>query len=131
MLNSVGTGGFVSNRTSFDCPPDTNWAGNVDILWSGSGQGGQVNKHYADLLACIGGAPSYIHFRGSNCTSPMPWTVTGVCAGFTPRREALGLCDSALACLMNGHSLLECHPPVPEFPKRWRALAQPGQTLLK
>jgi len=70
-------------RTMFDCPPDTNWAGNVDIIWSGPGQGGQVNKHYADLLTCIGGAPSYIHFRGSNCPAPMPWTLTGVCPGYT------------------------------------------------
>ena len=70
-------------RTTMDCPPDTNWAGNVDIIWTGSGQGGQVNKHYADLLTCIGGAPSYIHFRGSNCTAPMPWSVTGVCPGYS------------------------------------------------
>jgi len=70
-------------RTNVDCPPDTNWAGNVDIVWTGSGQGGQVNKHYGDLLTCIGGAPSYIHFRGSNCTAPMPWSVVGVCPGYT------------------------------------------------
>ncbi len=69
--------------TLSDCPPDTNWAGNVDIQWSGSGQSGQVNRHYADLLTCAGGAPSYIHFRPSNCTSPMPWSLVGVCPGFT------------------------------------------------
>jgi hypothetical protein len=66
-----------------DCPPDTNWAGNVDIIWSGPGQGGQVGKHYADLLTCIGGDPSYIHFRPSNCAAPMTWTVTGLCPGFS------------------------------------------------
>ncbi len=70
-------------KTNFDCPPDTNWAGNVDIQWTGPGQGGQVNKHYGDLRTCAGGAPSYIHFRPSNCTAPMPWTVSGVCPGFT------------------------------------------------
>jgi hypothetical protein len=70
-------------RTNLDCPPDTNWAGNVDIQWGGPGQGGQVNKHYGDLLTCAGGAPSYIHFRPSNCTAPMFWTIAGVCPGYT------------------------------------------------
>jgi len=71
------------STTTVPCPPDTNWAGNVDIFWSGPGQTGQVNKHYADLLTCPGGAPSYIHFRPSNCTSPMPWSVAGLCPGFS------------------------------------------------
>ncbi|MBI5835998.1 MAG: T9SS type A sorting domain-containing protein [Candidatus Eisenbacteria bacterium] len=74
---------YGTRRVATTCPPDTNWAGNVDIMWSASGQGGQVNKHYGDLLGCIGGAPSYIHFRGSNCTTPMPWSISGVCAGYT------------------------------------------------
>ena len=70
-------------QTQAMCPPDTNWAGNVDIQWTGTPQGGQVNKHYSDLLTCAGGAPSYIHFRPSNCTTPMPWAITGLCPGFT------------------------------------------------
>ena len=72
------------NNTANNCPPDTNWAGNVDIQWSSAaGQGGQVNKHYGDLLTCAGGPPSYIHVRPSNCTSPMPWSTTGVCPGYS------------------------------------------------
>jgi hypothetical protein len=77
-LAPLGTG-----AAAVDCPPDTNWAGNVDIVWLGPGQGGQVGVHYADLLTCIGGPPSYIHFRGSNCPNPMPWTIAGLCPGFT------------------------------------------------
>ncbi|HEX7878834.1 MAG TPA: lamin tail domain-containing protein, partial [Candidatus Eisenbacteria bacterium] len=69
--------------TLSDCPPDTNWAGNVDIWWLGPGYDGMVNKHYADLLTCAGGPPSYIHFRGSNCPSPMPWTISGLAPGFS------------------------------------------------
>lgn len=65
------------------CPPDTNWAGNVDLIWSGPGQAGQVNKHYGDLITCPGGAPSLVHMKYSNCTSPMPWSTVGVCPGFT------------------------------------------------
>ena len=74
--------------TNFDCPPDTNWAGNVDIQWTGPGQGGQVNKHYGDLLTCAGGAPSYIHFRPSNCPAPMPWTIIGPVPGLSASRSS-------------------------------------------
>ena len=79
---SMTTASVRGQSVQFDCPPDTNWAGNVDIQWFGPGQGGQVNKHYADLRTCAGGAPSYIHFRPSNCALPMPWTVSGLCPGF-------------------------------------------------
>ncbi len=79
---AAGHGGPSANVA---CPPDTNWAGNVDVQWggSGSGQGGQVNVHYGDLITCPGGDPSLIHVRPSNCTSPMPWSTTGVCPGWT------------------------------------------------
>ena len=59
-------------RISNDCPSDTNWAGNVDLIWSGPGGNGQVNKHYGDLVACIGGSPSCVHLRFNNCSGPMP-----------------------------------------------------------
>ena len=73
----------LPSATNAFCPPDTNWAGNVDIFWTASNQNGSVNKHYTDLRSCAGGAPSFVHFRGSNCTSPMPWSVAGLCPGFT------------------------------------------------
>lgn len=81
--NAPASAAFGATDDGVSCPPDTNWAGNVDIFWTGPGQGGQVNKHYADLLTCPGGAPSYIHFRGSNCTSAMPWSVVIACLGFS------------------------------------------------
>src|SRR6185295_8267592 len=58
-----GGGGIAASfrgrgpSTNVACPPDTNWAGNVDVQWSGSGQSGQVNVHYGDLLTCPGGSP--------------------------------------------------------------------------
>jgi hypothetical protein len=64
------------------CPPDTNWAGNVDLIWSGPGGSGQVFKHYGDLLVCPGAGPSYIHVRTNTCPVPAPWMVTGICPGF-------------------------------------------------
>lgn len=65
------------------CPPDTNWAGNVDVIWNGPGGSGQVNKHYGDLLTCPGGSPSFVHLRYNNCSGTMPWSVVGACAGYT------------------------------------------------
>ncbi len=67
------------------CPPQTHWDGNVDIIWNGPAGGGQVNKHFGDLIACPGGGASLIHFRTLTCTSPagMPWSITGLCPGFS------------------------------------------------
>ncbi len=65
------------------CPPPTNWNGNLDIVWSGPGYTGQIEKHYGELLICPGADPSYIHVRSSNCPNPAPWTIAGLCPGFT------------------------------------------------
>jgi hypothetical protein len=67
------------------CPPQTHWDGNVDVIWNGPAGGGQVNKHFGDLLVCPGGGASLIHFRTLTCTSPegMPWSITGGCPGFS------------------------------------------------
>jgi lamin tail-like protein/flagellar hook capping protein FlgD len=77
-MRPVGHDAVASN-----CPPDTNWAGNVDLFWSGPGQTGQTLKHYGDLLVCPGAGPSYIHMRSSNCPNPMPWSIVGLCPGFS------------------------------------------------
>ncbi len=64
------------------CPPPDNWNGNLDIIWSGPGYTGQVEKHYGELLICPGAAPSYIHVSSSNCPVGAPWTIAGLCGGF-------------------------------------------------
>ena len=80
----ASTGAFRGGTTiASNCPPDTNWAGNVDLFWSAAGQTGQALKHYGDLVVCPGGGPSYIHMRSSNCPNPMPWSIAGLCPGFS------------------------------------------------
>ena len=65
------------------CVPDTIWDGNVDIVWTGPGVAGQVLRHYGDLIVCPGGGPSYIHVRSTTCAVAAPWSVTGLCPGFS------------------------------------------------
>ena len=63
------------------CPPDTIWAGNVDVLWDSLGVMVHVNKHLGNLLVNPGAGPSYIHLV-TNCAAPAPWAIVGLCAGF-------------------------------------------------
>ena len=65
------------------CVPDTIWDGNVDIVWTGPGVSGQVLRHYGDLIVCPGGGPSYIHVRSTTCAVAAPWSVSGLCPGFS------------------------------------------------
>ena len=84
------------------CPPQTHWDGNVDIVWNGPAGGGQVTKHYGDLIVCPGGGASLIHFRTLTCASPlgMSWSITGLCPGFS-------------ATLVNEDSTTAATNPVP------------------
>lgn len=66
-----------------DCPPSQTWAGNVDVLWTGQTAGGNVQKHQGELLVNLGSTPSFIHVGITNCPSPAPWTITGLCPGFS------------------------------------------------
>ncbi len=68
---------------SVPCPPDTIWDGNVDIIWNAAGTVGQIQRHYGDLVVCPGGGPSLIHVRSTTCTVAAPWSVLGLCPGFS------------------------------------------------
>ncbi|MBU1950711.1 MAG: hypothetical protein KJ927_18505, partial [Candidatus Eisenbacteria bacterium] len=66
------------------CPPGDHWDGNIDVLWNGAGEQGEVDYHAGELMVCPGGGASLIHFRTLTCTSPagMTWSITGLCPDF-------------------------------------------------
>jgi hypothetical protein len=78
--NPIGGG----TPPSTDCPPDTAWSGNVDIMWSGASGGGQVNRHFTGLLVRPGTGSSHVHTL-IFCNSPAgaTWSIAGLCPGFT------------------------------------------------
>jgi hypothetical protein len=71
------------------CGPQDHWNGNVDIAWTGDGGSGQVNKHFGELQVCPGTGASLIHIPALVCNGPTgapastPWTITGLCPGFS------------------------------------------------
>jgi hypothetical protein len=69
--------------TESQCPPDTSWSGNVDINWAGPGGGGQVNRHFTDLLVNPGVGSSHVHTL-IFCNSPIgaTWSIAGLCPGW-------------------------------------------------
>jgi hypothetical protein len=62
----------------------TNWAGNVDITWTGSSGTANANVHTGSVPVCPGGGASYIHVI-IDCQDPAgaPWNFSGGCAGWT------------------------------------------------
>ena len=71
-------------QTEAECPPDTSWSGNVDIQWNDpAGGGGQVNRHFTDLLVNPGVGSSHVHTL-IFCNSPIgaSWSIAGVCPGW-------------------------------------------------
>jgi len=77
-------GPFTSLAQAGSCPPNTFWAGNVDVFWNGPGGPGQVNSHMGTIQICPGGGPSYIHVI-MDCQDPagVTWSFSGVCPGWT------------------------------------------------
>jgi len=73
----------MASGSGLPCPPDTIWDGNVDILWNAAGTPGQVGRHFGDLIVCPGGGPSLIHVKSTTCTVAAPWSVLGLCPGFS------------------------------------------------
>ncbi len=71
------------SATTAPCLPDTIWDGNVDVIWSGAGVSGEVVRHFGDLVVCPGGGPTYIHVRSTDCAIGAPWSVAGLCPGFS------------------------------------------------
>ena len=68
--------------TTLSCPADNHWDGNVDIMWSGPGGDGHVNKHFGTLQVCPGHGNSYIHLI-TGCSATSTVSIAGVCPGFT------------------------------------------------
>lgn len=68
--------------TPAPCAPGVTWSGNIDVVWSGPGGSGMVNKHLGTLLVFPGGGVSYIHLL-TGCTTPISWSLGPLCSGFS------------------------------------------------
>jgi hypothetical protein len=63
------------------CPPGDHWDGNVDVIWSGPGEEGEVHHHEGEIKVCPGAGCSLIHVV-TGCPDLAPWTMVGLCPGF-------------------------------------------------
>ena len=81
------------------CPPDTFWAGNVDIAWTGPGGVGQVNAHYGTVFVRPGGGNSYLHVLVGCAVAPgATWALVNPC----PATWTVNLLASNMMGLPNG-----------------------------
>lgn len=61
--------------------PGAAWQGNIDVVWSEPGGGGNVNKHTAGIGLFPGGAAHFVHLL-TGCAGPITWSFGPVCPGF-------------------------------------------------
>ena len=63
------------------CGPDNPWRGNVRVTWNTAGGAGQVERHFATVPVCPGGACTFLHLQ-TGCAASAAWSVVGLCPGF-------------------------------------------------
>jgi hypothetical protein len=102
----------LAPTASSPCPPDTFWAGNVDVNWFGPGGVGQANAHYGTVFVRPGGGASFLHVIVDCAVPPgATWNLVNPC----PATWTVNFLASNMQGLPNGPA----PNPIPASPPPW------------